>query len=116
MGNWEAEVIVHHSSKFASVLLAVLGVPSVRILGGIRGREQRVEGGETEGTGPAQGRHCPPAEPPPPPSPAAGPPNSRGSESAASDPALWKEHVSVCKREERADGGVGKLFPTRARQ
>lgn len=30
MGNWE--VIVHHSSKFASVLLAVPGVPSVRIL------------------------------------------------------------------------------------
>ena len=49
MGNWE--VIVHHSSKFASVLLAVPGVPSVRILGGIGGREKRMEGGETEGTG-----------------------------------------------------------------
>lgn len=61
MGNWE--VIVHHSSKFASVLLAVPGVPSVRILGGIGGREKRMEGGETEGTGPAQGRHCPPAQP-----------------------------------------------------
>lgn len=61
MGNWE--VIVHHSSKFPSVLSAVPGVPSVRILGGIGGREQRMEGGETERTGPAQGRHCPPAQP-----------------------------------------------------
>lgn len=63
MGNWEAGVIVHHSSKFASVLSVVLGVLSVRILGGIGGRQQRVERGEMEGTGPAQGRHCPPAEP-----------------------------------------------------
>lgn len=38
MGNWE--VIVHHSSKFASVLSAVPDVPSVQILGGIGGREQ----------------------------------------------------------------------------
>lgn len=30
MGNWE--VIVHHSSKFASVLSAVPDVPSVQIL------------------------------------------------------------------------------------
>lgn len=29
MGNWKARVIVHHSSKFASVLLAA---PSVQIL------------------------------------------------------------------------------------
>ena len=54
--------------------------------------------------------------PPPPPSPAAGPPNSRGSESAASGPALWKEQVSVCKKEEGANAGVSKLFPIRARQ
>lgn len=59
---------------------------------------------------------APQHSPPPPPSPAAGPPNSRGSESAASGPALQKEQVSVCKREEGANAGVGKLFPARARQ
>ena len=39
MGNWE--VIVHHSSKFASVLSAVRDVPSVRILGGIGGKREQ---------------------------------------------------------------------------
>jgi len=41
---------------------------------------------------------------------APGPPSSRGSASAASDPAFGKEEVSLCRREGGANGGAGKLF------
>lgn len=111
---WELGVIVHHFSKLASVLLAV---PSVPVLLGV-GKSKGMPAGEIEVTWP-HSVQIPPIPGPPnqasqvapvPRSPAPGPPSSRGSASAGSDPALGKEEVSLCRREEGANGGARKLF------
>lgn len=111
MGNWE--VIVHHSSKFPSVLLAVPGVPSVRILGGIG--KARMEGGEAENR-PSSGQALPPS-------------TARhlhphllrdltreGSRVCCFRSCFAEEQVSVCKREEKGLMQGLANFSDRARQ